>query len=159
MRTFILVLGLMAGVAQAADGRVQVSFVNSDKFADFGDSRWDRERNEKELGALLQQVAGDLLPTGQTLSLRITDVNLAGEVEWWRFRGQPVRVMRDITWPVMEFDYQLRAGGQVLKSGSARLADMGYLQDNFFRARLQGEAYKYEQRMLERWVQRELPRP
>lgn len=159
MRTLFLA-GLMAvaGFAQAAESRVSVSYVDSEKFADFGFSRWDRERNEKEFAEALQHL-GSLLPAGQRLSLRVTDLNLAGEIEWWRFRGQDVRVMRSITWPIANFEYQLSdASGRVVKSGSARVQDMGYLDNSFFPVRLQNETFKYEQRMLERWVKDELLR-
>jgi Protein of unknown function (DUF3016) len=159
MRTLILSsLMLVASAASAAEPRVAVSFVEAEKFADFGHGRWDRERNEKDFAAMLQSL-GERLPAGQTLSLRITDVNLAGEEEWWRFRGQDVRVMRNITWPMLHFDYRLNdASGQVLKSGSAQVKDMGYLDSSFFPARLQSDTFKYEQRMMERWVKDELLR-
>ena len=159
MRTLILVGWIaIAGVAQAADAGVGVRFVDAEKFADFGLSKWDRERNERDFSASLQHLQA-LLPAGQKLELKFTDVNLAGEQEWWRFRGQDIRVMRNVTWPTVHFDFQLSdASGRVLRSGSAKVNDMGYLDNTFFPVRLQNEAFRYEQRMMERWVRDELLR-
>ena len=52
-------------------------------------------------------------------------------------------------WPRMELSYTLVQGGRTLKSGSARLADMAYLQQPL--GTREGEPYAYEQRMIERW--------
>lgn len=142
-------LVLAAGLAQAGD-RVQVSFTDTEKFADFGRSLWDRERNQQELTALWQEVAAKL-PAGQQLSIKVLDVNLAGELEWVRRATAELRVLRDVTWPRMEFEYQLSENGRVLKSDTVSLSDMGYLQNGFFSAEQQSTPLRYERRMLDRW--------
>lgn len=153
MRTWMWVGALaLAGLsAQAATpDRVQVTYADSAQFADFGWGKYERERNEKDLALALQSLAKGLA-AGQTLHLTMRDINLAGEVEWWRLPGRELRVMRDITWPVMEFDYEVRGSeGQVLKQSSARVSDMAYLQGQ--RLRDDGEGFAYERRMLERWM-------
>lgn len=155
----LMALALTAGLAFADEqqARVKVSYTDTSKFVDFGDSQWDRERNEKDFAAMLQEL-GKTLPAGQQLSLKFTDVNLAGELDWWRARSDRVRVMRSITWPLVEFEYQLSEGGRVLKSGTARVTDMSYLQHSITGSPAGSEAYKYEQRMLARWVKTELLR-
>lgn len=150
MRKFALIaLALAAGMAQAAD-RVQVSFAETDKFADFGRSQWDRERNQKDFAAMLQDVAAKL-PANQQLSIKVLDVNLAGELEWVRRYADELRVMRNVSWPMIEFEYQLSENGQVLKADKVRLTDMSYLQDSFFTVGQTSGAWRYEQRMLDRW--------
>lgn len=140
---------LALGLAQAAD-RLQISYVNTEKFSDFGRSRWDRERHQAELTAVLQDVAAKL-PAHQQLSIKVLDVNLAGELEWMRRAATELRVMRDVSWPAIEFEYQLSENGQVLKADKVRLTDMGYLQNGFFSVAQQSTNLRYERRMLDRW--------
>lgn len=135
----------------AADERVVVSYDNIEAFSDFGESRWDRERNQKDFSALLQEVTANL-PPGQLLAIKVLDVNRAGELEWLRTRAERLRVMRNVSWPRIEFEYQISEGGRVLKAGTARLADMGYLQDGFFtHAQSNNQSWRYERRLLDRW--------
>ena len=141
-------LVLAAGLAQASD-RVQISFTDTEKFADFGRSQWDRERNQKDFAAMLQEVAAKL-PAGQQLSIKVLDINLAGELEWVRRSADELRVMRNVSWPMIEFEYQLSENGQVLKADKVRLSDMSYLQDSFFSVAQSG-TWRYEQRMMDRW--------
>ncbi len=141
-------LALAAGLAQGAD-RVQVSFADTEKFADFGRSQWDRERNQKDFTQMLQELSAKL-PANQQLSIKVLDVNLAGELEWVRRAADELRVMRNVTWPMIEFEYQLSENGKVLKAEKVRLADMSYLQDSFFSVNQSG-SWRYEQRMLDRW--------
>ena len=141
-------LALVAGIAQAAD-RVQVSFADTETFADFGRSTWDRERNQKEFAAMLQALEAKL-PPNQSLRIKVLDVNLAGELEWVRRAADELRVLRNVTWPMIELEYQLTENGQVLKADKVRLSDMSYLQDSFFTVAQSG-TWRYEQRMLDRW--------
>ena len=151
MRTLLAatLIVLATGLAQAGD-RVQVSYADTEKFADFGRSQWDRERNQKEFSAMLQEVA-EKLPPGQQLSIKVLDVNLAGELEWVRRSADELRVLRNVTWPMIEFEYQLSDNGRVLRSDKVRLSDMSYLQDSFFSGAQQSTAWRYERRMLDRW--------
>lgn len=156
MKTIALIaLALAAGMAHAEGSRVQVSYADTEKFADFGESRWDRERNAKDFDAMLQEVAAQL-PAGQQLSIKVLDVNLAGELEWWRRSADRLRVMRNISWPMIEFEYQLSEGGRVIKSDKVKLSDMSYLQDSFFSIAQQSGAWRYERRMLDRWYRQTL---
>ena len=63
----LLPLALLAATAlpAAAAGKVEVSFIEPDKFADAGRSSLDRERTLKTLGDYLQAL-GSELPDGQT---------------------------------------------------------------------------------------------
>ena len=98
---------------------------------------------------MLQEVAAKL-PAGQQLSIKVLDINLAGELEWVRRTADELRVMRNVSWPMIEFEYQLSENGQVLKADKVRLSDMSYLQDSFFSVAQSG-TWRYEQRMMDRW--------
>lgn len=142
-----LCLPLLAQPAQAA-GSVAVRYVDPAHFTDIGFGSLDRERTLRSLTEVFEQL-GRQLPDGQTLSLEVLDVDLAGEV--WPRIGLEYRVLRGgADWPRMTLRYTLQADGRTLKAGESRLADMTYLFT------LRGLTAKdsnlpYERRMVERW--------
>ncbi|MBH9553771.1 DUF3016 domain-containing protein [Inhella gelatinilytica] len=154
MRTFIAALVLSAGsvasVTSAYAGEVLVKFADPAGFADFGFGALERERNQAELAAFIQSLAGRF-PTSQALKIEILDVNLAGEEDpLWR-RGQGARILRDVTIPRIQLRYEWREGSQVLGGGTVDLKDLNYLY-----ARgdsLKGATLEHEKRLLERWFQ------
>lgn len=140
----LLVLG--SGTGAHAAGTVEVRWLQPERFSDIGRNAVDRERALAGLEQILKQL-GPRLPDGQTLVLDVSDVDLAGEIEPGRLHD--IRVLRDrADWPRMSLHYTLRAGPQTLKSGDARLADMGYLHGP-----PAGGGYVFEQRMIDRWFQ------
>lgn len=140
-----------AALPAAAAGKVEVSFVEPDKFADAGRSTLDRERTFKTLSDYLQAL-GTELPDGQTLRLEVTDLDLAGNVEpfGWRSSSE-VRVLRGrADWPHMNLRYKLLAEGREVKTGEAQLADISYMYTLRGRDHPQ-DALAYEKRMVRRW--------
>lgn len=149
-RLFVaLLLATSFGPTWAAD-RVEVTYADTEKFADFGDSNWERERNQADFSAMLQVLA-QRLPATQQLRVKVLDVNLAGELDWWRLRGDRIRVLRNVTWPVVEFEYQVLEGGKLVKADTVRVSDMAYLQSSLFHDKGL-TAFGYESRMLDRWA-------
>lgn len=143
----LLACGSLAGPARAA-GTVDVSFVEPARFVDAGRGETDLKRTVGALEAAFLALA-PRLPDGQQLSVRVTQVDLAGELKPAR-AGAEIRVLSGrADWPRMELSYTLVQAGRTLKSGTARLADMAYLQQPL--GARQGEPYAYEQRMIERW--------
>ncbi len=151
MRKLLIATLLAFGVAASwAADRVEVSYADTEKFADFGDSRWERERNQADFSAMLQVLA-QRLPAGQQLKVKLLDVNLAGEMDWWRARGDRIRVLRNVTWPIIEFEYQLLEGGKTIRSDKVLISDMAYLQSSLF-GQNEMAGFGYERRMLDRWA-------
>lgn len=151
MRKLVSILALLAGNALAQQEALQVSFAKVEDFADFGTVSWERERNQTELTEVLREMAAKL-PPGQQLAIKVLDVNRAGELEWWWRPGDRLRVMRNVSWPMIEMEFSLTQGGQTLKAGKVRLADMSYLQsDHFSASQSRNEGWRYERRMLDRW--------
>ena len=142
-------LGLCAWPAPAeAAGHVAVRFIEPERFTDIGFGSFDRERSLHSLTEVFERL-GKKLPDGQTLSLEVLDVDLAGEV--WPRIGLEYRVLRGgVDWPRMTLRYTLQAQGRTLQTGEARLADMSYL----FMLRgltARDSGLPYERRMVERW--------
>jgi hypothetical protein len=139
-------LALQALAVQAA-GKIELTWVEPEKFADSGHTAADRAATLQALGEHVQRLAGEL-PNGQTLKIEVTDLNLAGEVRFTPSRD--VRVLRNrADWPTMQVRYTLVADGRVLKSGQTRLSDMNY---GFTQRR---DAYGYEKRMIDTWFRAE----
>jgi hypothetical protein len=131
-----------------AAGTVAVNFVKPDDYADIGRSAWDREQ---ALATLKEHFDGlaKRLPDGQTLSIDVLDVELAGRQDPFVFNG--ARVMKGrADWPHMVLKYELRGTSGVLKAGEARVSDMGYLIVGPS-SRFAYGPLPYERQMLTRW--------
>ena len=132
----------------AAAGRVEISWLQPERYSDAGRTVSDRERTMKALGGAFTQL-GRQLPDGQTLKLEVLDVDLAGEI--YPHPRQDMRIVRGgADWPKITLRYALQAGDETLKAGEVRLADMNYLFD-MLPVRLRGDDLPYEKRMIEQW--------
>lgn len=153
MKYRCIALGLLALTA-TAQADVKVSFVNPERFSDIRDNNGFRRLEVlKDLEAFLIAEAGKQLP-GRDVSFEITDEDLAGEVEPVGRHAQWLRVKRSHTSPAMSFRFEVREGNRVLQQGEARLRDLDYLSG--FNVHPDGDPLRFEKRMLERWMSREL---
>ena len=153
MKTRWIALAVLAATCAAARADVQVNFIEPEKFSDIKDSNGFRDAEVlDDIKTYLVAQFTKRLP-GRDVRVDVTDVDLAGEVEPFLWRGQWLRVMRSVTSPAIELSYEVREGGKVVQQGKTRLRDMNY-QDgsNFFGS---SESLRYEKRMLDRWMQRE----
>ena len=145
-----LSLALAAPATALAAGQVQVKWIEPEKFSDAGRGAFDRERTLEALADHLKSL-GKKLPDGQTLSLEVTDVELAGELEMFGRFHHDVRVLRGrADWPRISLRYTLSEGSRTLASGQADLSEPNY----FFRSlgHQRTGALAYEKRMLDDWV-------
>jgi hypothetical protein len=140
----------VASLAHAGEAtKVQVKLASDlNHYADFGDTPWDRERNARNLTQVFEDL-GTELAAGQTLTVEVLEVNLAGELEWVR-GAERIRVMREIGWPLIEMRYTVRQGGIVSSEGTARISDMAYLSQG--RPNEVQGPMGFERRMLQRWL-------
>ncbi len=153
LATAIALAGLLAAPLPAlAAGQVQVKWTEPEKFADAGTGVFERERNLELLTKHLEQL-GRQLPDGLSLSVEVTDLELAGQVEPFSRFHQDVRILRGrADWPRISMRYTLSEGARTVASGEAELSDPHY----FFRSlRIsQRGALAYERRMLDDWLAR-----
>jgi hypothetical protein len=54
-------------------------------------------------------------------------------------------------WPRMTLQYTLTAGGQTVKSGQSKLADMSYMSSGIRASPARTDELYYETRMVDRW--------
>jgi hypothetical protein len=150
---------LAAACAQAAGpSPVTVEFVNAEKFTDVND-RYLKTSPEKNtnLVALRKHVetkGAKYLKPGQTLAISFTDIDLAGDHKpQISPQMQDVRLVTGLYPPRMSFNYVLKdATGQVLRSGEAKLSDVGF---DTHSAGLLSDPLRYEKRMLDKWMRAE----
>ena len=151
MRRFTISLFAMLGAVVAQAASVEVHFVQVDQYADAGRDVRSREEVQQGLGQHLKRL-GATLPNSQLLAIDVLDIDLAGEIRPLHRVWPDIRVMRGgADWPRITLRYTLRDGSALLTSGEERLSDMNYLVAGAYRGYDQGEALRYEKRMLDRW--------
>lgn len=139
--------------AWAVPARLEVKFLESDKFSDAGWRAEDRQQVLNRLEAHLQSLAKKRLAADQHLLLEVLDVDLAGELRPPGARMDQVRVMRSVTWPRIEIRYTLSSGDQVLRQATVHLQDMAYL--GRITGYAEGDSLRYEKTMLDDWFKKE----
>ncbi len=169
MRKMIwLALALFTGSVMAEDapkwptqdGDVTVIWQEPDNYRDVktGSGVQSRYQNHvfATLGKHLQKAIEPLLAEGETMTIRVTDLDLAGDVRP-SFGATPndIRIVKSVYPPRMEFTYEVKAAdGSVKASGQEKLADLGF--DSRSATRYHNDALRFEMRMLDDWVNRTL---
>ena len=137
---------------------VTVEFVNAEKFTDANDRRMKTapEKNS-HLQSLRRHVvarASRYLAQGQTLEIRFTDIDLAGD---FRPNIEPalsdVRLVTQLYPPRLKLSYEIRdTSGSTIRSGDADLRDLAFMTSS---AGNISDVLRYEKRMLDRWMRNE----
>lgn len=151
---FALAALLATGTAHAAD----VTFTDPQKFID---ATFDRPRSEKNLREvqeavrkMFSQLAGTYLAPGQSLSVEVSDIDLAGRIEPTASMADEIRVMRTSSWPRLRFTYAVTENGAVVRSGEADIHDFNYLTG--FNRYFDSDRLRYERQMLADWFRENL---
>ena len=151
----ILAAALFGGAAQAAE----VTFTGVDSYVD---AAFEYPRSQKNLRAVQDGLAKEFsrlaeryLAPGQTLSVEVTGIDLAGRLEPL-FASGDVRLMQEVTWPRLQFSYAVKENDRTISSGEVDLRDLDYLDG--FNAYPSGDRLRYERRMLADWFRKALVR-
>jgi hypothetical protein len=146
---------LLAGT-QVCAGEIQVRFVHPDTFTDSQLKANFAGPDPVVLQTItnhLQGLARQCLQGSQTLDVRIHDIDLAGQVEWWHRAGhRDLRVMREVTWPRIDLSYVLREEHGSSSEAREKISDMNYLS-NGYATRIATAPLPYERAMLTRWFE------
>lgn len=155
MITFIRKAGLATAVLLASFGAsagVTVTFAHPEKMTDVPRFAADRENLEWHLRQHFDTLAKGL-PAGQTLTVNVLDIDLAGDV-FPRVPVRDIRVMKGrADWPRLHLRYAIEQDGQVVKSGEKQLADPNYLMGI---NRYSNEIFSHEKQMLDDWWRKEV---
>ena len=157
----LLFLGFWAGNALAAHN-VRIEFDHPERFSDFR----IQDRQEIASASIFRDEISNYLSwtmsrrfPGATLTLKFTDIDLAGRLEPWRISRFPrnigVRFARNMESPLrLYFDYTLTdPKGRVLANGSASVVEVDYLHRYFYYSNHQrSDTLFYEKAALDRWL-------
>jgi hypothetical protein len=150
--------------ADASQHLVNIEWVEPSKYRDVRNPNMSRKRFREQVFGQLQTFFDELaqtLPDGSSLSLTVTNVDLAGTVQVPSQAGimgassfdrgfNEMRIMRDVDIPRLYFTYTLKdANGETIKSEEVELKDMNYLRNASIQRR--NESLKYEKHMIEKW--------
>lgn len=153
LTAFALCGALMLVGSGTAAAEVTVSFVGAEHYRDAnlynGRGEAGRTPALHEIEQTLDRLGQRYLRLGQTLSIEVLDIDLAGEFEPWHPLAHDVRIMRDITWPRIKLRYRLTENGQPTRAGEEDVTDQTYLMRAAFHRT--GEVMPYEKAMLESW--------
>ena len=154
----LLSLGTWTALA-SEPSKVRIEFVHPERFSDFS----IQGRQQIQSASIFRdRVSAYLSPNvarrfpGATLTLRFTDIDLAGRLEPWRIRKfTNVRFDHNVASPLrLFFDYTLTdSKGSVLASGSKSLVDGDYLYRYAYYPNIeQTQTLFYEKVTLKRWL-------
>jgi hypothetical protein len=140
-------------------GPVDVHWIDP---AQFTELRYSFNRHEAARGDWVVQLAeyirdraAQQLPPGERLDVEILDIERAGEYEYFFGPATDIRVMRDIYPPRMRLHVRRTgADGRVIEEGERRISDIAYLTGP--QPLSNTDPLRYEKRMIDRWVRREL---
>jgi hypothetical protein len=156
----IAFLLLSGSAASAPDdetvSRVSVSFVEPEKFTDShsGELAPTSAGVLRELEKFLIETGGRYLPATTKLSIRVTDIDLAGDFELFRGpQADQVRITKGLYPPriVLEFEL-LDSGAKVIKTGKRNLTDIDYQSRSVYPRE---DYLRYEKDLLRDWLRAE----
>lgn len=163
LTTYVLFWAAILFVLSAPSARcaepsnVTIQYVNPEKFTDFRiygrDAQWSASYFASQISDYLSPVLNRRVP-GAKLTLRFTDIDLAGREANSSRGGRNARVTRGLTAPArMAFVFLLQdSGGRTLANGSTRITDTSNPSSTVARQRSASEALYYEKQMLDKWL-------
>jgi hypothetical protein len=156
--TIAILFALNAPLARCGQpSNVTIQYVSPEKFTDFRiygrDAQWSASYFGSQISDYLRPVLNRRFP-GAKLTLRFTDIDLAGRERNSSGGGRNVRVNRGLTTPArMSFVFVLQdSSGRTLASGSTRITDTSSPSSMVARQRGASEALYYEKQMLQKWL-------
>ena len=155
---FLLLSGCAASAPHdEAVSRVSVSFVEPEKFTDSrrGELAPTSAGVLHELEKFLIETGGRYLPPTTKLSIRVTDIDLAGDFELFRGpQGDQVRINKGLYPPRIMLEFEVIDGAAaVVRSGKRNLTDINYQLRNVYPRE---DYLRYEKDILRDWLRAEL---
>lgn len=149
------VVGLLLG-AGPASAEVVVNFVAPERYTDAENrsaSGLTLRVTLGEMRRLFTELGNRVLKPGQSLTIDVLDIDLAG-------MDQPgavpygLRVVTDLTPPRLRLRYRLRQNGRVVASAEESLSDLNFLMR--YGRGASGTTFYYERELIRDWLQRRI---
>lgn len=154
MRNVLIVLSTLivlvfSGISLAATSSVE--WKDTENYRDLktanGSKKSFREQFFKEIEEHISELV-QTLPENNSLKLVITNVDLAGNIQFVGTRQ--LRIVKEIFMPKIWLSYELTDdSGKVIKSETVEIKDSSFL--NHTNSRLERESFGHEKAMLTRW--------
>jgi len=139
-------------------GQINVTWHEPDKYADIEGADESQKRFQsktfKQFEKYFAKVA-KTLPDDVTVNLKVTDLNLAGDVRYNFALHREIRLVTHVYWPMIEFDYDVKVGDKDVQSGTKSLKDMAFM-DRSSAFRSSQRPLSYETRMISSWFKRDV---
>ncbi|WP_251359200.1 DUF3016 domain-containing protein [Kangiella sp. TOML190] len=157
-KTIIASIVLVVLGTSNVNADVSVTWENPDNYSDIDGGEQSQKKFQAEVTKQLEAYIVELskrLAEGQKLSIKVTDLDLAGEVLPGFSQGlnspRDMRVVKRVYFPTMDLEYQLTdSQGAILKSGSAELKDISF-QDNIQSYQKARDPLAHEKDMIKEW--------
>ncbi|KQP50207.1 DUF3016 domain-containing protein [Methylobacterium sp. Leaf108] len=149
----VLAMGAVAAVTlpTAATAEVVVRFIAPDRFTDaqnrFG-SGLSLRVTLAEVGRIMERYGREALRPGETLTVDVLDIDLAGFEQPGANIPYGLRVVRDITPPRFGLRYVLSHGKRRILSGEEVVTDQSFLMRS---SRLSQGSFSHERELLRDW--------
>jgi hypothetical protein len=155
---FLLLSGCVVSAPHdEAVSRVSVSFVEPEKFTDSRRVEFAPTSAGvlRELEKFLIETGGRYLPPPTKLSIRVTDIDLAGDFELFRGpQADQVRINKGLYPPRIMLEFEVIDGtAAVVRSGKRDLTDINYQVRNVYPRE---DYLRYEKDILRDWLRAEL---
>jgi hypothetical protein len=152
-----LLFGITSLAGQSNAPVVEITFSDPDSFTDVRSRRGSDEGDYSwvlvDLSKHLQKLVATYLSEGDHLTVIVTDIDLAGNLEFGHAPGDP-RIIRDVYPPLIRLEFKLvDANGLVKAEGSRRLSDRNFLIKI---SKNRNDPLRYEKELLKKWVKKEL---
>lgn len=154
----LALFGAQALAESPAVPSVVVEFVNPENFTDIRDRQFPSKPEEnphlKNLRKHMEKSAARYVGPGQTLLIKFTDIDLAGDLEPHTNPNLlDTRTVKGVYPPRAKLSYVLSdAQGGVVKSGDAELKDLGFDAHN---GGMSSDPLRFDKRMLDKWLRTE----
>ena len=139
--------------------KAEVKWTNPDKYRDiYPNSNESRKNFRAHVFKNFDKFFAKLaikLATDQTLKIDVTDLDLAGDVNFgsseFPLRTMDrIRVVSDLYFPRIKFSYQLvNSNGEIVAADKLNLKDMNFMLGN--NLRYQNQAFSYDKKMIADW--------
>lgn len=152
--TTVLLFMSTHGVA----GEITVTWKNPETFSDVRAANESQSKFRDRVIAKLTkhwQEQAEQLPDGIKLEIVMTNLNLAGQVEYSFAMNRDIRVVKNLYWPRMSFEYKLLDGKSVINKGQEQLSDMMFMDRGNLRSNR--DVYSYEKRIISDWFVDHVP--
>ncbi|MFO7724985.1 MAG: DUF3016 domain-containing protein [Oceanipulchritudo sp.] len=141
-------------------GTVQAEFEDFEEFSDFSVYGLSESKTlrifKAELEPVLEDLADKYLDEDETLTIRFTDIDMAGDIQPWRnTNNADIRYVEAVYPPRLKFTYALKdASGETVMEDEASISDLGFQTNSIAPIRNRYLHFFYETTLLEDWMRK-----